>query len=263
MEAGEQQTIDKRQSSLKGGRTVLFGEAHTKEGLAWGIEVDINISDDLARARFKQSGISIPNNIKNIAYLDLAPQESLSRKLRTIRSNVPPWQSSLNAVASVTPDRPNLEKFLNTFNQMMPQDEKRFSYLADMIAQAANTKDVLQKFNEQLAKSKGDTIVIVHGHSYDLSIMGEQYPDQTLDEAGLVVQRANNAASMKDILNRYNNPNKFSVIVINGCNGEKGSVLADKVPVLYPLSDSKHMGGGWDWDKPGILSIPNASESSI
>lgn len=263
MESSEQQVSDKTKSFISDERIVVFSEPHTKEGMAWGIEVDLDISDRLPRSRFYQSGIEIPRNITKITYLDLAPQEALPKKLRTIRSKVPTWQSELKAVSTPVADKPKLKNLLHTCNVMMPQDEKRFSHLADMIIQAANKDELLRKFNQLLAISKGDSLVIVHGHSYNLSEMGEQYPDLVYDETGKVIQKAGNRVSLKDILDRYNDPNKFSAIVLNGCNHDGVSIKADKVPVLYPLSQTKFKGGGMIWDKSGGLSAPNSSEGSF
>lgn len=114
-----------------------------------------------------------------------------------------------------------------------------------------------KKFNEVLKESKGDTLVIVHGHSGDLSGMGEQYPDETKDESGNIVQRKNNFVPTSEILNRYNDPNKFAALVLHGCNTDKGTVEAKNVPVFYPTSAVKGVSNpGFLWSSPGGVSLP-------
>jgi hypothetical protein len=110
---------------------------------------------------------------------------------------------------------------------------------------------------EILNKSKGNTLVIVHGHSYDLSGMGEQYPDELRDEKGNIIQRKHNWVSMDDILKRYDDPEKFAAIVLHGCNVGQGIVKARRVPVFYPRRDVKNVPNpGFLWDPPGGIALP-------
>lgn len=114
-----------------------------------------------------------------------------------------------------------------------------------------------KKFNEVLKESEGDTLVIVHGHSGDMSGMGEQYPDEVKDKDGSIIQRRNNLVPTDDILNRYSDPKKFAAIVLHGCNTEKGTVEAKKVPVFYPMSAVKTLSNpGFLWSAPGGVSLP-------
>lgn len=89
------------------GRRVDFGKPREGEGLAWGVEVDIDISDSLVRARFQEQSFEIPKHIKKIQYLELAPQEALPPEQRTIRSNIKPHSirggSSLISVTTPAP----------------------------------------------------------------------------------------------------------------------------------------------------------------
>lgn len=84
------------------GRMVEFGKPGEGEGLSWGIEVDLDITDPRVKRAFGDRNITIPNNIKKIKYLDLAPQEALPADLRTIRSELGPKNSFLNTIATPT-----------------------------------------------------------------------------------------------------------------------------------------------------------------
>lgn len=64
-------------TSAMSGRRVDFGKAREGDGLAWGIEVDIDLSDSLAKARFQEMKFEIPTHIKHIKFLELTPQEAL------------------------------------------------------------------------------------------------------------------------------------------------------------------------------------------
>lgn len=92
-----------------------------------------------------------------------------------------------------------------------------------------------KQFNHILKESVGNTLVIVHGHSSDLSAMGEQNQDELKNEEGEVIQKKGNRVSMNDILSRYNDAKKYSAIVLNGCNHKGGVVEAKNVPVFYPI----------------------------
>lgn len=72
------------------GRRVDFGKAGEGQGLAWGIEVDIDISDKLVRCRFEEGSFKIPDHVTKIKFLELAPQEALLPGQRTIRSKLKP-----------------------------------------------------------------------------------------------------------------------------------------------------------------------------
>lgn len=240
------------------GRRVDFGKVGEGEGLAWGVEVDIDISDSLVRARFQEGSFKIPEHIKQIKYLELAPQEALPPEQRTIRSKMKPHSifgsSALISVATpVTPGNRNLENVRRAFNLLNPKDEARFKSLRAMVTWTfgPSNKDK-ERFNDVLKQSKGDTLVIVHGHSSDLSGMGEQYPDETKDESGNVIQRKWNFVPIGEILSVYDDPNKFAAIVLHGCNTEKGLVEARKVPVFYPTSGVKQSDNPrFAWNSPG------------
>lgn len=245
------------------GRRVDFGKAGEGEGLAWGIEVDIDISDSLVRSRFQETSFKIPDHVKTIKYLELAPQEALPPDQRTIRSKMKPrsifGSSSLIPVATpAPPGNPTFEKIRKGFNLLRPEDEARFKSLQAMVSWSLMTEAGKKRFNGILEQTKGDTLVIVHGHSGDLSGMGEQYSmDKTTDDAGNVIQKAGNNVSIDSILSRYDDPNRFAAIVLHGCNTEKGAPEAKKVPVFYPTSGVKGSPDpGFIWSKPGGVALP-------
>ena len=249
-------------SATMSGRRVDFGKPGEGEGLAWGVEVDIDISDSLVRARFEEQSFEIPNHITKIKYLEMAPQEALPPNLRTIRSKMKPesflGSSSLVPVATPAPYRnPTIEKVRNAFNLLSSEDQKRFRELRAMVDWSLVTGAAKKRFNEILKQSKGDTLVIVHGHSSDLSGMGEQYPDETHDKSGKIIQRMYNFVPMDEILSRYDDPNRFAAIVLHGCNTQKGLVEAKNVPVFYPTSGVKQSSDpGFIWSQSGGVSLP-------
>lgn len=261
MSEGSEQEIGPTASMS--GRRVDFGKAGEGQGLAWGVEVDIDISDSLVKYRFQGESFNIPKHINKIKYLELAPQEALPPEQRTIRSHMKPrsifGSSGLMSVATPqSPGNPKLEKLRDTFNLLNPQDAARFNTLRSMVTWTfgPSQKD-RQRFNEVLQKSKGDTLVIVHGHSNDLSGMGEQYPDETTDASGNIIQRRWNAVPIDEILGRYNDPDKFAAVVLHGCNTEKGTVKAKKVDVFYPTSPVRGLENpGFVWSPAGGYAAP-------
>lgn len=245
------------------GRRVDFGVPGEGEGLAWGVEVDIDITDSLVRARLEESSFKIPSHIKNITYLELAPQEALPPDQRTIRSKIMPRSirggSALMEVATpAKPGNPTFEIIRHGFNLIRPEDSSRVKALHGMITWVFGPSDENKKrFNEILEKSTGDSLVIVHGHSSDMSGMGEQYPDPMKDDQGNIIQREHNFVPIDSILDRYNDPNTYAAIVLHGCNSEKGEVKAKKVPVFYPMSAVKSSDNPqFPWSKPGGVALP-------
>jgi hypothetical protein len=247
------------------GRRVDFGEPHTKEGLAWGIEVEIDLSDSLVRARFERDSFKLPSHITKIIYLDLAPEEALSPEDRVIRSKVKPHDAPLISIATpAPPGNPQLEKIRRAFNILRPNDEKRFELLNAMVSWCFGPGDEDKKrFMKILNESKGNTLVIVHGHSSDLSGMGEQYPDELRDEEGNIIQRKYNWVPIDDILNRYDDPERIAAIVLHGCNGEQGIVRAKRVPVFYPRRNVTNAPNrGFMFDPPGGIALPQETQNS-
>ena len=245
------------------GRRVDFGKAGEVGGLAWGVEVDIDISDNLVRSRFQETSFKIPDHITKIKFLELAPQEALSPELRTVRSTLKPVDkirggSSLISVATPAKQgNPVVEKIREGFNILRPEDEARFKSLQAMVDWSLVTSAGKKRFNEIIKQSKGDTLVIVHGHSGDLSGMGEQYPDETHDKSGGIVQRMNNFVPIDEILYRYNDSDKFAAIVLHGCNTGKGVVEAKNIPVFYPTIGVKGSPDpGFLWSKLGGVALP-------
>lgn len=245
------------------GRRADFGKAGEGEGLAWGVEVDIDISDSLVRSRFQEGLFKIPDHVETIRYLELAPQEALPPKQRTVRSSIKPrsiiGSSLLIPVATPAPQgNPTFEKIRKSFNTLRPEDESRFKTLQAMVSWSLMTETGKKRFIEILKQSKGDTLVIVHGHSSNLSNMGEQYlMDKTTDGTGNIIQKAGNNVSIDSILSRYNDPDKFAAVILHGCNTKKGTLKAKKVPVFYPtIGVNGSPDPGFIWSKTGAVSLP-------
>ena len=246
------------------GRRVDFGKAGEGEGLAWGVEVDIDISDNLVRSRFQENSFEIPEHITKVKFLDLAPQEALPPDQRTIRSKLKPVDkirggSSLVSVATPAKQgNPTAEKIREGFNLLRPEDQERFKSLNAIITWTFGpVGEGKNRFNDILKQAKGDTLVIVHGHSSDLSGMGEQYPDDVTDRLGNIIQRKNNLVSIGEILDKYNDPDKFAAVVLHGCNSGKGDVESKKVPVFYPMSTVNGVANpGFIWSPSGGVSLP-------
>lgn len=153
---------------------------------------------------------------------------------------------------------PTFEKIREGFNVIRPEDQERFKSLNAMITWTFGPTDKgKERFNDVLRQAKGDTLVIVHGHSSDLGGMSEQYPDEVKDKSGNIIQRKYNFVSIDEILDKYNDPDKFAAVVLHGCNSEKGSVEAKKVPVFYPMSSVKGVSNpGFFWSPSGGVSLP-------
>jgi len=232
-----------------------FSKSHEGKRAAWGLEVEIDISDSLVRSRFQENVFKIPAHITKLKFLDLAPQESWPPNERNIRSkmkqrSIRGGSGILKVATPAVPGNERLNKIRYAFNFLKPEDERRFKALRGMVTWAVDLNS-RERFNEVLARSAGDTLVVVHGHSSDLSKIGEQYPDELKDEEGNVVQRKGNDVPIEDILDRYNDPTRFAAVLLHACNIKKGSVEAKNVPVFYPTTGVKNVDNpGFFWHTP-------------
>ncbi|MEK7634040.1 MAG: hypothetical protein AAB437_04315 [Patescibacteria group bacterium] len=222
------------------GRRVDFP---SEEGLTWGIELTIPLNYPILRNALKNvSGINIPDHIDTITYLDVAPQESLPKNIRNIRTKKYSFlPSQLEVLARKTISSSKNEKLQETFNVPRPSDMQRSAQVERMITEVfGNNQKGKDDFNEYVSKNKANELVIVHGHGGSELIIGEQYNDGTTAEDGTPIQKKGNRIKIDKVLERYNNPKKHAAILLHNCHSSDEKVIAKKVPVFMPIG---HVGG--------------------
>lgn len=222
------------------GRRVDFP---SDEGLAWGIELTIPLDNDRLRNIIKAIyGIDLPKHIDTIIYLDVSPQESLPKSQRNIRTKK--WSflpSQLEVLAQKTVSNQIIEKLTKTLNFSRPSDLKRQYKVQELISDVfGNNKEEKEKFNKHVAESRANKLVIVHGHGGFNSIIGEQYDDGTNAPDGTPIQKKGNSIHIEEVLDRYNDPEKYAAILLHNCHSSDEQVVAKKVPVFMPVG---HVGG--------------------
>jgi hypothetical protein len=206
------------------GKLIIF--PHGKDEISWGIEVSIPI-DDAVRAVLRKSGIVVPKKITTFKYLDCAPQESLPKAKRNIRSDedqsitLTPLNSLVN-ITDVTPFLPFVS----------PRSRPHRTIRTIMSTLLLN-KESVAKFNDILEKSKGNQVLMVYGHGRDdLFHSGEQYFD-TPDTKGAVKQTEGNLVFASEVVEKYNDPSKYAVIMFRSCYLGKDGIKQDKIPIVY------------------------------
>lgn len=205
------------------GRLVTFGDL---KDLAWGVELSVPITHQI-RKLLGNSGIEIPEHIETIKYVDLAPQESLPKKERNIRAdddqNIS--FSPLNSLANVTDISPHLITF-----SLRSRPTKTIGMILQSLLIGRTSKI---EFNEILKESKSCEILIAYGHGRDDPFhSGEQYNDQP-NTKGEATQRIGNRVLATEVLEKYNDPNKYSVIMFRSCYLGKEGIKPNKVPIVY------------------------------
>ncbi len=199
------------------GRLVTFGEG---ENMAWGIEVDIQVTSDL-RAYLAEQKIHLPDNIKNIKFLTLSPQESLPKDLRNIPSTRE-IDSRLQFIADVTRNHNTGE-----------QGKRPYDYLGREFTKVIPSDSDVENFEDITRKSQGSEILIVQGHGGgDPVTIGEQSTTRPIGPDGAYLQRAGNDVQVYEILEKYNDPSRFSVIMLDSCYSGNKLIEAKRVPII-------------------------------
>jgi len=205
------------------GRRVDFTN---KLPLAWGIEIELPF-DSIEKSRlYNKYKIKIPEHIDTFKFLDLNPQESLPKKLRNISAN-PEYENDERSLhALVASERISKRAQLNRRRTM----EDLFFYVFGW------NEEEKDKFNSILAKCRGNTILVVEGHSWDAPWKIGEFdnfgPD---DPEARKFQKGGNKVPVREILKRYNDQDEYAAILLFACyNGEK-KVKAIDVPFAYGL----------------------------
>lgn len=232
-----------------------------EDGPAWAVEAYIPLSEILRDRLNFGLKIEIPEKITGITYLDLSPQEStFPAKFRNITTD---WQSKTRPTVDLfglgrpldklriasTPDAlSDFFAFLASLNMGVSKDDKKAAVFIDMLQGTFLLKEEAQrKFNEILAKAAGADLLIVHGHGGgDPHHMGERWP-HTVMSGDYVAQRAGNKIMTKDVIDKYNDPKTFAVMILHACNLHKADITAKDVPLIYPKGPTMFGDSPYPW----------------
>lgn len=200
------------------GRLVTFGEG---EDMSWGVEVDIPLSEEL-RTYLADLTVTFPPHIKSIKFLTLSPQESLPVELRNIRSNKR-RSSKLQEIVDTTTDHKI------GLNGVRPYD-----MLDREFTKVIPNKEDRVRLESILNSSPGSEILLVQGHGGgDPMDIGEQFGDTPMGSDNVKLQRKGNSVTADELISRYNNPGKFSAILLDSCYTGSSILKPKDIPVVY------------------------------
>lgn len=206
------------------GRRVDFTEGLP---LAWGIEIDLPFDAQMREQIAKNVKIKIPERVTKLKFLTLNPQESLPYGLRNIDSDLPDTQMS------------SLEKLAETSKSRDALTIKREEIEDSFTVIFHGNDDQISEFNSILAKGKGDTLVIIEGHSWEAPwSLGEQIRGQPYEGTPDSLSQAHgNSVPIEKILKRYNKPSIYAAVVINACYSGEQKIRTNRVPIAYGIGE--------------------------
>ena len=199
--------------------------------LAWGIEIELPFDSREKERLDHKYGIKIPDRINRFNFLDLNPQESMPGELRNLARN-DEWLETY------------LYDLVSSGHISQRSDLIRRRRVEDMFFSIFGWNlDKIEKFNYLIEENKGDTLIFVSGHSGRSPWkLGEHSLGEPRDRNERKYQKLDNDVSIRQILKKYNDPEKYSAILVIACyNGEKRVRTLD-VPLIYATGN---VGGEW------------------
>lgn len=206
--------------------------------------------------------IDLPSNIKRIRILNVAPQESLPKKQRTIDSRL---NSNIkNPITNITAP-PSENSFMNKLLfslQLSSTNELRRGNAFEGIFYEifSGDTDKIKQFQDILKNSNAEEILIILGHSGDDDYAGDEVGEQGWSVKGpdSEWQSPGNRIKITEILEKYNQPEKFGAIIFDTCYlGKKNPPVKD-IPV-YRVQG--HSGMGTYGKTKLLLSLPTTNET--
>lgn len=292
------------------GRRVDFiqTDEEGKQTLVWGLEIEIPLySEDIAGAfagvmrELDQRGqsflidaditwcfekfnrgrmysgkydIPLPPTIRKIRLVDLAPQESLRRKDRNIKSttnsfnldadlfNNPIVKKLMGSTQEAAFNSPILQWFMA--NRTLARRQGAFDELFFDIF--AEDKQGIKRFLEILSHNSAPELLVVMAHGGDDALIGEQtsvfepdaFTSQQIEQNQIVIPQAKgNWLDMRQVLQKYDKPDQFAAILFRSCH------TGGKLPPVENVTTVRPIGtvGGYksirNFNKVGI-SVPSA-----
>lgn len=188
---------------------------------SWGVEISLPFRPIEKRYLYERYAFKIPENLKTLKFLDLSPQESLPKDLRTIKSIF----------------NNNRGSILDT---LVKEPYYRLGEIDDFFWSVfGRHKKQIRVFNSILSESTGTELLFVSGHSLDDPwVIGEETEvingKLSSGKWGGLRQHGGNKVPVRKILQRYNDPSTYAAILFLCCyTGTKGPKVLD-VPVVYP-----------------------------
>lgn len=173
----------------------------------------------------RKYGIKIPGHVDTFRYLDLSPQESLPVRLRNIGKQGEIWRETDLYLLTATYSKSKKAELIR--RQTL---EELFFYVFGLNRQETD------QFNSILSGSRANTIILVEGHSMNAPWeIGEKYPYEPEDNKIKRLQRRGNKIPVKEILKKYNDPDKYAAILFYACNRGIRKIKALDVPLAYAL----------------------------
>src|SRR3990167_5404264 len=202
-------------------------EVKKKEGRTWFMDID---------------KVALPSNIKRIRIVDLSPQEALPKDQRNIDSKRNFWHDKHTTIKLTSQPSENslvdraMMKLAMSTKSTMNRSEALQDLFYDVFAQ---NQEVMSQFRKDLEQSGAEEVLFVHAHGGYDDIIGEQDYEVKGDDAQF--QAEGNRIALTEILDKYDQPEKYGAILVNTCYKGKEKPRIGKVPVFRPYGYS---GGG-------------------
>lgn len=199
--------------------------------------------------------IALPKNIKKIKILDLSPQEALPKKQRNIDSKRNFWHDEYPTNTLTRQPISLVDRALINLGMQSRSIQAKSEILQDIFYDVfVNNKAVLAHFREKLEKSKAEEILIIHAHGGYDDFIGEQGYEVKGKTAQY--QAEGNRISLTEVLDKYDQPEKYAAILVSTCYEGKDVSRRGKVVVYRTFGRS---GGG----RPNYNFIPTKNTTLI
>jgi hypothetical protein len=185
----------------------------------------------------------IPDRIKSIRILDLAPQELLPKKIRDVDSkrnwvhDLAGYRDSMERLADQSADSRIVDRAMRVLGMGSRMTQQRSEALHDLLFDLfGDDKERIGRFKEIIERTGGNEILIVHAHGGYDNMIGEQ---------------TGNWVDLAQVVEKYDQPDKYGAILINTCYLGNEPPPVKRVPVFRAKGKTNSQGGvyGYNWNK--------------
>lgn len=182
----------------------------------------------------------LPKNIKRIRILDMASEESLPRKQRSIEQHIlitSPLTKNVNQKSS---EHSMIDKLLIDLEMpaSLSSTKKRSEVLESIINETFGfDKESVEKFKKMLEKSTAEEILIIHAHGGYDNIIGEK----DREFKGSKNEWADPNIDLEELIEKYDDPKRISAILVHTCYKGNENPPVRRIPVyrLYGFARSE------------------------
>lgn len=180
------------------------------------------------------SNIKLPEKIKSIKILDLAPQEILDKKDRNIPSHRS-WYHEKHPIRDIVrrdKDKTAIDRVVSVLFKEDLGAHTRVKALNNLFKDlfGPESRGEIERFLFELDKSDASEIVFIHAHGGKDEVIGEESMIVKRDQDK---QNPGNRIHFDQVLDRYDDPSKTAAILLVSCYiGKDSKRPVKKVPVF-------------------------------